>query len=93
MDASPQPARRPTRSGNPRIKQVAKLGGIVGCGPGGVFVDLRPQHFCRIKFRSSSRKLVDMKTRMACDEIVDLSAAMDRMLIHQQDDRATTEIQ
>ena len=59
------------------------------CGVGGVLIDLGPHEFDRIEFWSAGRKLIHMQTRMVRQKILNLTTAMNRMLIPHQHDRTS----
>ncbi len=61
----------------------------MGCGVGGVLIDLGPHEFGRIEFWCAGRKLIHVKARTVRQKGLNLTAAMNRMLIPHQHDRTS----
>lgn len=65
----------------------------MGCGAGSVFANLRPHEFRRIELGRAGWKRIQMEARMLRQKRLELAPSMDRMLIPDQDDRATDRVQ
>lgn len=65
----------------------------MGCGTRGVFAELRPHPFRRIELGRTGWKGIHMQARMLVQKGLDRAPAMDRMLVPDQDDRASDQPQ
>lgn len=92
-NASPETTGRAARACDCGQHARLQFTAVARCAAGGVFVYLRPNALGRIEFRRGGWKFIDMHTPMACQEVLDRPATMDRMAIPQQHDRSSNVFQ
>ncbi len=66
----------------------AKLGHIMRCEVGGIFLGLGPNELDRVKFRSTDRKVIDMQSPMLSNKLLNKPSFVDGMVIPNQHDLA-----